>query len=95
MRACGNCGESGHNKRTCKKGDIKTTSAAVAVAPSAKPPAKPNPRLNGVKEELDEETKEAIDWYMEKNHPGYLARKKEREKNGPVEPEPEEDESDA
>lgn len=92
MRACGNCGESGHNKRTCKKGDVETTSTAVAVATPAKPSTKPNHRLKGIEEELDEETKEAIDWYMEKNYPGYLARKKEREKNGPVEPE---DESDA
>lgn len=102
MRTCGNCGESGHNRRTCKKGDATTATAAPAAdgastkrrdGPKVKPKDEPASSRKGVGDDLDEETKEAIDWYMEQSYPGYLKRKKEREKHGCVE-ELEDDESD-
>lgn len=63
MRTCGNCGQSGHNKRTCP-----SRVEAVSDTPAPKQPS--------ISDGLDEETREAIDWYMEKQYPGYLERRK-------------------
>lgn len=76
MRTCSQCGRSGHNKRTC--------SGAAGLA-STDGPA-PAPR---VKEEIDAETQEAIDWYLEQRFPGYIERQKSRAAE--AEPETEEE----
>jgi hypothetical protein len=84
MRVCGNCGEAGHNKRTCKKVDSASTSAASNST---------LPASESVYDDLDESTREAVDWYMEQRYPGYMKRKKERESNPPAgDPDGDEDE---
>lgn len=89
MRACGNCGESGHNRRTCKKAAVTTPAAPAPVTAVIEKGARDEPnepksnRTKGIGDDLDEETKEAIDWYLEQRYPGYLKRRKTRESRVP------------
>jgi hypothetical protein len=38
-----------------------------------------DPNVRPIGADLDAETLEAIDWYLEQNHPGFTARRKARE----------------
>jgi hypothetical protein len=70
MRTCRNCGQSGHDRRNCPAA-VKPKESATSLEPVSTKKEK-------VTDGIDEETREAIDWYMEKQCPGYLERQKAR-----------------
>lgn len=83
MRACGACGKSGHNKRTCKKGastEAPPSSNHVKTEPASGPRSIASYASSRGENtfNLDEETLEANDWYLETCHPGYLERREAR-----------------
>lgn len=78
VRVCGSCGQAGHNKRTCK---------AVVEHKADARSAGNEPKPKNISDDIDEETREAIEWYMETKYPGW----KEWQKNRPAQI-PDEDE---
>ena len=99
MRTCGACGETGHNKRTCKT--AATEPPILASSEVTKPARGPRSIESYAGSrgpntfDLDEETLEALDWYMETLHPGHLDRREARASvHGECVLEPEEDEHD-
>jgi hypothetical protein len=55
MRACGQCGKPGHNKRTCTDQQAPITATSPAIRP--------------LTDSLDAETLEAIEWYLNSRDP--------------------------
>jgi hypothetical protein len=90
MSACGQCGGEGHNRRSCKKVTdgvapeaapdcdpfvVTRSDVAIAFVVKDQESIARNARL--VSGDFDDETKEAIAWYMETNYPGWAKRKAE------------------
>lgn len=84
MKACGACGETGHNRRTCGKGAPESAppSDTEETVKPARDPRRTIASYASSRGEntfnLDEETREAIDWYLESRSPGYLAGREAR-----------------
>jgi hypothetical protein len=80
-RVCSRCGRPGHNKRTCPAELAGKPKAPTKPVKKAEPEPDEEdeddlPPSRPIGEGLDAETVEAIEWYMEKNYPGWIERQK-------------------
>lgn len=86
-RSCGRCGLAGHNRRTCpaelaaRRQAESTLAEPVVVEQLATEVEQPeeldrddSPSESKLRD-LTPEEREAVDWYLELTHPGYLARR--------------------